>query len=82
MPKLTRRLFLHYTPVSAAALGLLPTLPALGAAPRPSPAPPGTDSMIVHINNVASGDMTLLVGGREIALRDRRMVARFIDAAR
>jgi hypothetical protein len=38
--------------------------------------------MVVHINNVASGEMTLFVGTRAIVLRDPRVVASFLDATR
>ncbi len=88
MPKLTRRSFLQQTPVSAAALSLLPAIPALAAvhhstkaaAPRLSAKSAG--SMVVHVNNVATGEMTLLVGTRAIVLRDPRIVACFIEATR
>jgi hypothetical protein len=38
--------------------------------------------MVIHVNDVATGEMTLLVGAREIVLRDPRLVARFLEAAR
>ena len=88
MAKLTRRSFLQSTPVTAATLSLLPTVPALAAirhAPEAS-APPfsavPTDSMVVHVNNAATGEMTLLVGARQVVLRDPRIVARLREAAR
>jgi hypothetical protein len=81
---LTRRSFLQQTPVTAAALGVLPAMPALAAAshhaPKASPDLPAT-SMVVHVNDVATGEMTLLVGAREIVLRDPWLVARFLEAA-
>ncbi len=88
MPKLTRRSFLQQTPVSAAALSLLPAMPALAAVRQsPEAAAPrlsatSTGSMVVHVNNVATGEMTLMVGARQIVLRDPRIVARFIEASR
>ena len=88
MKKLTRRWFLQLTPVSAATLSLLPTMPTL-AAIRHSPKPvapqlsaTSTGSMVVHVNNVATGEMTLLVGTRAIILRDPGIVASFLDATR
>ena len=92
MAKLTRRSFLQQTPVAAATLSVLPAMPALGAI-RHSPqvtarqrvapssaASPG--SMVIHVNDVATGKMAVLVGSREVVLRDPRLVAYFIEAAR
>jgi hypothetical protein len=88
MTQLTRRAFLEQTPVGAATLGLLPVMPALaavrraseGASPRLSAASPG--SMVIHVKDIATGEMTLLVGTREFALRDPRLVAGLIEATR
>ncbi len=88
MTNLTRRSFLQRTPVTAATLSVLPAMPALAAirrpsqmpAPRPSAASSG--SMVIHVNNVATGEMSVLVGAREVSLRDPRLVAYFIEAAR
>lgn len=88
MTKLTRRSFLQQTPVSAATLSLLPAMPDLAAAPHsprtvaPQLAATATGSMVIHVNDVATGEMTLLVGAREVVLRDPRLVARFVEAAR
>lgn len=89
MTKLTRRSLIQQTPVAAATLSLLPAMPALAgirrsanaAAPQLSPAA-STGSMVVHVNNLATGEMTLLVGTREIVLRDPRIVAHLIEATR
>ena len=88
MSKLTRRSFLQNTPTAAATLSVLPAIPALaapqhppeGAAPKRSVT--GTGSMVIHVNDVATGQMTLLVGARAVSLRDPWLVARFIQAAR
>ncbi len=85
---LTRRSFLQRTPVTAATLSVLPAMPALAAighpaeaaGPRPSAGDAG--SMVIHVNDVATGSMTLLIGAREVSLRDPRLVAYFIEAAR
>ena len=88
MAKLTRRSFLEQTPVTAATLGLLPVIPALAAVRRaPEAAAPclsaaSTGSMVIHVKDVATGEMTLLVGAREFALRDPRLVAGLIAATR
>jgi hypothetical protein len=85
--KLTRRSFLKQTSVSAATFGLLPAIPAL-AAIRHSPeaaAPKSatfTGPMVVHVSDVATGEVTLLAGAREIVFRDPQLVARLIKATR
>jgi hypothetical protein len=38
--------------------------------------------MVIHVNDVATGEMSVLVGAREVVLRDPRLVAYFIEAAR
>lgn len=84
----TRRSLLQQTPVGAATLSLLPALPALAAIGRsPAAAVPrssatSTGSMVVHVKDGAAGEMTLMVGAREIILRDPRLVACLIAAAR
>jgi hypothetical protein len=84
--RLTRRSLLQQTPVSAAALSLLPAMPALAAfhhlpkATAPTLSDISSGSMVVHVNDAATGEMTLLVGARQIALRDPRIVARLIEA--
>jgi hypothetical protein len=88
MTQLTRRSFLEQTPVGAATLGLLPVMPALAAVRRaPEEAAPrlsaaSTGSMVIHVKDIATGEMTLLVGTREFALRDPRLVASLIEATR
>jgi hypothetical protein len=36
--------------------------------------------MVIHVKDVATGEMTLLAGSREFVLRDPRLVARLIQA--
>ncbi len=78
--------------VTAATFTLLPGLSA-SAAMRQSPkaaAPllpasssaPSTGSMVIHINDVAKGEMAFLVGARETIVRDPGLVARLTEAAR
>jgi len=86
--KLTRRSLLQQTPISAAALSLLPALPALAAIRHtpvdvaPQLSATSTGSIVVHVNNVATGEMTLLVDTRAVVLRDPRIVASFLEATR
>jgi len=84
--ELTRRSFLQQTPVTAASLGLLTALPAAAisrppTAAAPRMATPPTGSMVIHVGDVATGEMTLLVGAREVAFRDPGLVARLIETA-
>ena len=88
MPSLTRRSFLQRTPVTAATLSVLPAMPALAAirrspqVVRPRLSAGSPRSMVIHVNDVAKGEMTVLVDAREVVLRDPRLVAYFIEAAR
>jgi hypothetical protein len=88
MASQTRRAFLQHAPLGAAAISVMPALPA-AAATQPLPAAavsPSTaasaGSMVIHVNDVAAGRMTLFIGEREVALRSPRLVAYFIEAAR
>jgi len=91
--KLTRRSFLQDTSVTAATvtaatLSLLPGMPASAAmrhlpeAAVPLPPAPSIGSMVIHVNDVAKGEMTFFIGAREIVLADPRLVARLTEAAR
>jgi hypothetical protein len=86
--KLTRRSFLQRAPVTAATLSVLPAMPAVAAIRRPPQAPaprlpaasPG--SMVIHVKDVAKGEMILLVGAQKVVLHDPWLVSHFIEAAR
>lgn len=88
MTKLTRRSFLKQTSAGAAALSLLPAVPALepiyhsreAIVPELSGRLPGP--MVVHVSDVATGELTLLIGAEEIVFRDPHLIARIIKAAR
>jgi hypothetical protein len=86
--KLTRRSFLKQTSVGAATIGLLPAVPALAVIPHlPEAAAPElstafTSPMVAHVSDVATGEVTLFVGVREIVFRDPQLVARLIKATR
>jgi hypothetical protein len=88
MTKLTRRSFLMQTSASAATLSLLPVIPALAAvAHSPEALVPGspaafTGPLVAHVSDVTTGEITLLVGSREVVFRDRHLVGRLIKAAR
>ena len=92
MPELSRRRFLTRSSLglSAAAMaGALVAAPHLlpsGApAPAPSlglgtpPVPPG--AIVLHVRDVAAGEVSLLVGTTETIYRDRELVARLVGAS-
>jgi hypothetical protein len=85
MTDLNRRSFLKQTSVGAATLGLLSSLPALAAIPdsplatKPEvPAAAFSGPMIAHVSDVATGEVALLVGAREIIFHDPQLVARLM----
>lgn len=88
MTKLTRRSFLKQTSASAATLSLLPAIPALSAFPHsleaagPDLSARFSDPLVVHVSDVTTGEITLLVGDHEIVFRDPQLVVRLIRAAR
>jgi hypothetical protein len=88
MAKLTRRDLIKQTSAGAAALGALVAVPglagahgapeahaaALSAADRNGP-------LVAYLRDVAVGEIGLLVGTREIIVRDRELVQRLLKAA-
>ena len=88
MTDLNRRSFLKQTSVGAATLGWLSSLPAFavisqsphGSMPE-APATGCSEPMIAHVSDVATGEVALLVGAREIIFRDPQLVSRLIEAA-
>ena len=88
MTNLTRRSFLKQTSVSLSTLGLLSFLPASAATPHSQVTTPERsaaalcDPVIAHVTNVATGEISLFVGVREITFRDPQLVARLLEAAR
>jgi hypothetical protein len=90
MTKLTRRGFLGKTSAGAATIGALLALPGLAEA---APAAPRNEDLgltkeelagpvVVHVRNLASGELALLVGTREIIFHDREFVTRLGRAVR
>lgn len=90
MTKLTRRGFLGKTSAGAATIGALLALPGLAeASPSPSRR---TDfhltqeelagPVVVHVRDLATGELAILVGTREVLIHDREFVTRLGEAAR
>jgi hypothetical protein len=93
MPALSRRGFLTGAAAGAAAAGVAVVAPTqlAGASTRtltiPDAVPaaekgPVVDSLIVHVRNFASGEISLFAGDQEITVRDRGLSSRLAAAAK
>ena len=92
MARLTRRRLLYQTSIGAAAVGMLPAAARLTAVEAPAAALPQTaaeaevpaatlsEPLVAYLHPAAQGALTLLVGTREIVVRDAELVARLIKA--
>ena len=88
MAKLTRRDLIKQTSAGAAALGALAAVPGLagaqGAPEAHAAGPSAADRngpLVAYLRDVAAGEIGLLVGTREIIVRDRELVQRLLRAA-
>lgn len=91
MAKLARRGFLKRTSASVATIGVLATVPGLAAASDvPEVAGPDLSELsaaimnnpvVAHISDLATGEISLLVGTQEIVYRDPDLVMRLLKAA-
>ncbi len=81
----TRRTFLVAAGAGAAAVGVAAIAPAAQAAPAERPpagkSSPGGEPMVAYVSNPGNGQLTLLVGEREVLVTDRELVARLARAA-
>lgn len=89
MAELTRRGFLGATSAGVATLGLVPLLESravvsASASPVPVEGSPEAlgDTLMLHVRNVATGEVALLAGTGEVIFRDRELVKRLLRAAR
>ncbi len=90
MPDPTRRAFLVTAGLGAAAVGLTSAVPpAAVAAPADTSTPSGAEAgqgvsgpVVAYVDDVASGQISLLVGDREVRCTDRELAARIAGAAR
>jgi hypothetical protein len=84
-----RRSFITKTSVAAAAaLAIVPglTLPRFASNPSSLPAlpvsaPTMSEPFAAYVRNAASGEISILIGTREVIVRDVNLVARLIQAA-
>ncbi len=88
MDKITRRGLIKQASVGAATVGTLMAVPGLSKA-YASTALESADqktasmqgSLVAHVRNVSTGEIALLVGTREIVIRDPDLVKRLLKAA-
>lgn len=86
MSKLSRRAFLSSAGAvtGAAALGAVAGVPALagGAGLAKAPSGPLPDGPVVaYVRNASKGELAVVVGEREVAVKDAALVRRIVDAA-
>ena len=93
MAKLTRRHLLYQSSMGAAAVGMMPVAARLvTVAPPPAAVPEAvaeaeapaamvSEPLVAFIHTAAPGELTLLVGTREIIVRDAALIARLVQAA-
>ena len=94
MAKLTRRGFIGQTTASVATIGVLATVPTMVAAPEMTDvvasdtaeaelsATTFSESVVAHISDLASGEVTIMSGTKETVLRDADLVMRLLKAIR
>jgi alpha-D-ribose 1-methylphosphonate 5-triphosphate synthase subunit PhnH len=87
MSDLTRRKFLAKTSVAVAgAAAVVPGLTAamkLGTEPgAPGTQPDTSESLVIHVRDAASGEMSMLVGADQVIVRDQALALRLYAAAR
>ena len=90
MTECTRRSFLVHASIGVAGgalLGGFPALPARAGSPVEGAAPPGAtgpapvDGLIAHVRDVQTGEISVMVGTREVVHRDRSLAVRLLDIA-
>lgn len=94
MAKLTRRDFIGQTTASVATIGVLAAVPTLAAVPEMTDAVASdtaatelsattfSEAVVAHVSNLASGEITIMSGTKEIIVRDADLVMRLLKAVR
>jgi hypothetical protein len=94
LAKLTRRGFIGQTTASVATISVLAAVPTLVAAPEMTDvvasdtaaaelsATTFSESVVAHVSNLASGEITIMSGTKEIILRDADLVMHLLKAIR
>lgn len=92
MGEVTRRTFLARASIAAAGVTsgaavinsvVASAIPAAGATPvvrGVAPAP--GDPLVAHVRNIATGEVAVLMGTREVVYRDPALVARLMGVVR
>ena len=89
MAKVSRRGFIMKTSMGVATMGLFAAAPTLAAEPAAtdaaltelsSSASAISGPLIAHVSNLATGEISLLVGTQEIIYRDPELVQRLLRA--
>jgi hypothetical protein len=82
MSQTSRRRFLGVAGAGAAVTGAAAVFPgAAVAAETPRHAGSATESVVAYVGDVHASELTLLVGEREVVVRDRDLVNRILNAA-
>ena len=90
MPECTRRSFLVHASIGVAGGALVGGLAALPARAGTPVAPPATrgatgavpaDGLIAHVRDGATGEISVMIGEREVVHRDRSLAQRLLDIA-
>ena len=86
MAKLSRRGFIKQTSATVATFGVLAAVPVLTTEPQAVDvattdlsAVTLSDPLIAHVSDIASGEISLLVGTQEIIFRDPQLVMRLLQ---
>lgn len=88
MSNTSRRIFLAAagsTAAAAAAVAAAPGAlgaPATPAGPRPDDSAPDGEPLVAHVEDVASGRISILFGEEEVVVQDADLVRRLTRAAR
>jgi hypothetical protein len=89
MSRLTRRGFLKSASIGGVTIGVLATIPgltpSLGEAHARELEPNGrinSGPLVAYIHDTSRDEIALLVGTRKVVLRDRKLVAQLVRAAR
>ncbi len=91
MKGLTRRSFLSRSTIGVALAGALAVVPFMATAMKQQAttargmvrnAMPGSGPLVVHVRDLASGEIAFLVGAERFVIRDRELAVRLHAAAR
>ncbi len=85
MSDVSRRSFLHGVGVTAAVAGVAAVVPSASAAPAPDDdagrPDAATATLVVYVEDAATGRLSVLSGDREVVVTDRRLAQRLARLA-